>query len=380
MSEKHRKYFVNWIDGMKINKDHFISMENAMIYQQHVIAKSHMDPYNFGILSEIDSESALQISFEVNANNQVNVKVNRCLAVTSGGFIIDLDTDTPELSEFEVSISDFDLLTSENNFGEFYLVLKIQPYARVPVGNADPKENPPRHPFVIPEYTVSIIPVEQMNKVGFGDYYQVIGKLLIKDNVPVLDKQYIPPCSRVSSDKRLLKIENDLLAYFSKLELDIMTIIRKIHMKEQKSPLATSVKLFADEIATFQGLQITNQRLYLKHLPPVSLFEAISQFARLMRNTLETLTPETKEQMINYFSDWSNLKQGELEKLILDTVNFDYNHYEIAAIMSKLMTFMKTMSVLFETVSHLDYVGKRRDTNIYIKEDEKPNRSFLADD
>ena len=69
-----------------------------------------------------------------------------------------------------------------------------------------------------------------------------------------------------------------------------------------------------------------------------------------------------------------------MSELILDTVNFDYNHYEIAAIMSKLMTFMKTMSVLFETVSHLDYVGKRRDTNIYIKEDEKPNRSFLADD
>ena len=127
----------------------------------------------------------------------------------------------------------------------------------------------------------------------------------------------------------LLKIENDLLTYFSKLELDVMTIIRKIHMKEQKSPLATSVMFFADEIATFQGLQITKQRLYLKHLPPVSLFEAISQFARLMRNTLETLIPETKEQMINYFSDWCNLKQGELEKLILDTVNFDYNHLEV---------------------------------------------------
>ncbi|MBD3661283.1 MAG: hypothetical protein HUJ11_03705, partial [Arenibacter algicola] len=263
---------------------------------------------------------------------------------------------------------------------QYYIVLKIMPYGRVPIGHADPKENPPRHPFVIPEFKVSIIPVEQMNKVGFGDYFQVIGKLLMKDNVPELDKHYIPPCSKVSSDSRLLKMENDLQAYFSKLELDIMTIIRKIHMKDQKSPLATSVLLFADEIATFQGLQITKQRLYLKHLPPVSLFEAISQFARLMRNTLETLTPETKVQMINYFSDCCNLKQGELEKLILDTVNFDYNHFEIATVMSKLMTFMETMSVLFETVSHLDYVGKRRDTNIYIKEEEKPKRSFLADD
>jgi len=38
------------------------------------------------------------------------------------------------------------------------------------------------------------------------------------------------------------------------------------------------------------------------------------------------------------------------------------------------------MAVLFETLSELEYIGKRRDTQIYIKEEEKPKRSFLADD
>ncbi len=84
--------------------------------------------------------------------------------------------------------------------------------------------------------------------------------------------------------------------------------------------------------------------------------------------------------MINYFSDWCNLKQGELEKLMANTVNFNYNHYEIGSVMSKLMTFIETMSVLFETLSQLEYIGKRRDTQIYIKEEKKSKRSFLADD
>lgn len=380
MDEKHKQYFVNWIDGMKINKDHFISMENAMIYQQHIVSKSLINPYNFGILPGIDGESALDISFEINTHNHVNVNVNRCKAITAGGFIIDLDTTAPELSEFEISINDFDLQSAEDNSGEFYIVLKIMPYGRVPVGNADPKENPPRHPYVIPEYGVFIIPVEQMNKAGFGDFFQVIGKLLIKDNVPELDKEYIPPCSRVSSDERLLAIDNKLIEFFSKLEVDIMRIIHKIHAKQQKSPLASSVMLFADKIAAFQGLHITKQRLFLKHLPPVTLFEAISQFARLLRNTFNTQPPERKEEMINYFSDWSNLKQGELEELMISTVNFNYNHYEIAAVMAKMMDFIDTMAVLFETLSHLEYIGKRRDTQIYIKEEEKPKRSFLADD
>jgi hypothetical protein len=380
MAEKQKHYFVNWIDGMKINKDHFISMQNAMIYQQQIIAKSHIDPYNFGILPRTEGESTLDISYEIDTHHHLNVKVNRCLALTAGGVLIDLDTSSPELSEFEVIIKDFDLNAAESKSGEFYIVLKINPYNRTPIGIADPKENPPRHPFIIPEYGVYIVPVEQMTKTGFGDFFLVIGKLLIKDNVPELDKEYIPPCSRVSSDERLISINNRLIEFFSKLELDIMVIIRNIHTKEQKSPLASSVLLFSEKIAAFQGLHITKQRLFLKHSSPIALFEAISQFARLLRNTFNTQPAERKEEMINYFSDWCNLKQGELEKLMVDTVNFNYNHYEIADVMSRMMAFIETMSVLFDTISHLEYIGKRRDTQIYIKEEEKPKRTFLADD
>jgi hypothetical protein len=380
MEDKQKFYSVNWIDGMKINKDHFISVENAMLYNQHVIAKSQINPYNFGILPKTDDESSLNISFEIDAHNHVNVKVNRCLAITAGGIVIDLDSSSKELSEFEITIKDFDLQAVESKSGQFYIVLKINPYSRIPVGNADPRENPPRHPYVIPEYGVYIVPAERMNKGGFGDYFQVIGKILLKDNVPELDKEYIPPCSRVSSDDRLLAINNRLIEFFSKIELDIMVIIRNIHTKEQKSPLASSVLVFVDKIAAFQGLHITKQRLFLKHSPPISLFEAISQFSRLLRNTFNTQPADRKEEMINYFSDWCNLKQGELEKLMVDTVNFNYNHFEIAEVMSKLMAFIETMAVLFDTISHLEYIGKRRDTQIYIKEEEKPKRSFLAED
>jgi hypothetical protein len=241
-------------------------------------------------------------------------------------------------------------------------------------------ENPPRHPFVMPEYAVSIVPVEQMNKAGYGDFFLVIGKLLMKDNIPLPDKDYIPPCSVVSGDERLLAIENKINGFFSKLESDIMVIIRKIHTKQQKSPLAGSVMYLADKIAAYQGINMTEQRLFLKYSPPVSLFKAIAQFACFMRNTLNTQPPENKEELINYFSDWCNLKQGELEKIIVDTAGYSYNHYEITAVMSKMMAFIETMSTLFETLSHLDYIGKRRDTQIYIKEEEKPRKSFLADD
>jgi len=263
MAKKHKHHFVNWIDGMKINKDHFIGMENAMIYQQHTVNKLLVNPFNFGLLPVTDGEPALDISCIIDAGNHVNIRVNRCKAITAGGLIIDIDATSSGLSEFEISVNDFDLKTAESASGQCYIVLKANPYNRVPVGNADPLENPPRHPYVMPEYGVFIIPVEQMNKTGYGDFFLVIGKLLIKDNIPVLDKEYIPPCSRVSSDDRLLAIENSLLGFFGKLESDIMVVIRKIHTKQQKTPLAGSVLHLADKISAFLGLHITEHRSFI---------------------------------------------------------------------------------------------------------------------
>ncbi|MGB8490779.1 MAG: hypothetical protein WCE64_06940 [Bacteroidales bacterium] len=379
MAKKTKHYFINWIDGMKINKDHFIGMENAMIYQQNIVDKFLINPYNFGILPGTGEECSLDILCKIDADNHVDISINRCLAITSGGFIIDLDTCSPELTGYEISLNNYILQISESSSGQFYIVLRINPYNHMPAGHADPAENPPRHPYVIPESGVFIVPFEQMNKAGFGDFFLVIGKLIIKDNIPILDKEYIPPCSRVSSDERLLVIESKIYSFFNKLESDIMIIIRKIHTKQQKSPLAGSVLSLADKILSFLAPQMTGQRLYLKHLPPVSLFEMVLRFACLLKILLNAQPPEQKEEMINYFSDWCNLTQGELEKLLIDTTNLNYNHNEISAVMAKLMAFSETMGVLFGTLSNLEYIGKRRDTQIYIKEEGKQKKSFLAD-
>jgi len=380
MAKKHKYYFINWIDGMKINKDHFIGIENAVICQQSFFSKSLLTPFNYGILPGVNGELPLDISCRIDSNNRVNIKVNRCRAITEGGIIIDIDSEYDELSEFETGINNFDPQSAESKSGRYYIVLKVNPYGRIPVGSANPSENPPRHPYIVPDCDVSVVPIEQMGKNGFGDFFQVIGKIVLKDNIPATDTEYIPPCSRVSANERLMAMESTILAFYSKLETDIFTIIRKIHTKQQKSPLANSVLYLADKLAAFQGLNITRQRLYMKHSPPVVLFESAVCFASFLKNTLNTLTPESKEELINYFSDWCNLKQGELEKLIVETSVYNYNHNEIADVMSKMILFIETMSALFETLGHLDYIGKRRDTQIYIKEEEKPRKSFLADD
>ena len=279
MAKNQKHYFINWIDGMKITSNHFIEMENAIIYQQHSGDRLLINPYNFGILPSGDGGSALDISCSVDAAGHVNISINRCKAITTGGFIVDIDAGSPELDGLEIGLKDFDLQTLKSTSDRFYIVLKINPYDHIPVGQANPAENPPRHPYAIPEFGVFIVPAEQMNKAGFGDFFLVIGKILIKDGIPVADKDYISPCSKVSADERLRLMETRIAGFFNKLESDIMVIIRKIHTKQQKSPLANSVLLLADKLSFFLASQITQQRLYLKYSSPVALFESVSRFA-----------------------------------------------------------------------------------------------------
>jgi hypothetical protein len=380
MAKTTKHYSVNWIDGMKINKDHFIAMENAMTCQQQTVSKLLSNPFSFGVLPGTNGESPLDISLGIDSGNNVNVRINRCRALTSGGLLIDIDNSPAELQEFEVSLKDQDFQSAESSTGQFYIILKTNPYKRIPFGIASPDENPPRHPFVMPEYEVYIVPSGQMNRNGFGDFFLVIGKILTRNNIPCPDKDYITPCASVSADERLLALENRINNFFGKLESDLFLVIRKIHVKQQKTPLVNTVLYLADRLVSFLGMHTTGQRLYLRYLPPVSLFEAVVRFACFLKNTLNTQPPENKEELINYFSDWCNLKQGELEKLIVDTTSLRYDHYEISAVFERIMNFADTISALFGTLATLDYIGKHKDTQIYIKEEVKQKKSFLAED
>lgn len=118
MARKQKHYFVNWIDGMKINKDHFTGMENAMIWQQNLSGRMLINPYNFGLFSSDEAEPSVDISFRVDANNHVGVTLNRCKAITSGGILIDLDPVSGGPAEFDVSINDFDLQSAESDSGK----------------------------------------------------------------------------------------------------------------------------------------------------------------------------------------------------------------------------------------------------------------------
>jgi hypothetical protein len=77
--------------------------------------------------------------------------------------------------------------------------------------------------------------------------------------------------------------------------------------------------------------------------------------------------------MMNYLCEWCELKQGELETMLSGLSNLRYDNNDINKNIDKVISFVKVTSKLFETLSKLEFIGKKRETGIFVKEEPMNN-------
>jgi hypothetical protein len=380
MQEPLKYHHVNWIDGMKINKNHFIAMEDAINDQVRDVIAGALNANNWGLLPPLNNQGdPLKIVLTVDNQKTLRVRIFECRAVTAGGARIEIFENGTDLQGFEIPFpeSSFEIPAGGNE-KIVYVALSVNLFSGVPAGNADPAEEPPRYPFVIPSFRVHLIPEEQVSQKEIGPYYLFIGKIRIADQKPELIREYIPPCAIVRSHTTLVKFHAEFDKFFGQLELDLLKILKKISEKEQSIILSRAVALLSDKILYFLSTGILEFRWKVIDQPPLFMLEYVARLARLIRNTIDSNSGEAKEELLNYFTDWCNLKQGEFEKTLLSTINFKYEHSNIYDSAMQMIGFSEVIATLFSKLSILEYIGKKKDTNIFVKE-QTGKKSFLAD-
>jgi hypothetical protein len=380
MHEPLKYHHVNWVDGMKVNKSHFIGLENASIDRIKDAIACGLNYNNYGLLPSINEKgNPLKIVMTVDNQKTLRVKVFECSAITPGGARIEIFENGTDIYGFAIPFPEntFDLSVTGNE-NCVYVALSVDPFSRMPIGNADPAEEPPRYPNVTSSYHVHIIPEDQLSKKELGPYFLLIGKIRIVDQKPELLKEYIPPCTSVRGHSALVRFHAESDKFLGQLELDLLKILNKISEKEQSNILARVVAHLSENILYFLSTGILDFRWRIIDQPPLYMFEFIGRLARLIKNTIDSNSGEAKEELLNYFTDWCNLKQGEFEKALIGTVNFQYEHTNSYNTLNVMMKFTEVIATLFNKLSILEYIGKKKDTNIFVKE-QTGKKSFLAD-
>jgi hypothetical protein len=393
MAKQNNYLPVNWVDGMKINKNHFIDEQNARIQAQAISTGVHVNNINYGLLPAItDNHSALKLYINYDNQQQVTVNLLSCRAVTPGGFVINIEQDNEDdFISFSEKIKGLSVPFSELKLkaDTYFVILGVNPYKRIPTGNASEDEIPARIPFTLPQYSLSLLSEDEIQHKKIGLYHLVIGKFFLKEQNIQVDQDYIPPCVTSSSHPDLMDVFAGMESFISKMELYCTQILQKIIIKKQVNDLAQIVQRICENLLQYTNTHAMVYRWSMLHQPPLHMLSVVASMARVLKNSLDQYLGSGKEELINYFMEWCELKQGELENLITNLTNHKYVHEDINGTVELTASFTKSISTLFHNLSRLEYIGKKKEANIFVKEEVvksdfpeleiKKRRSFLAD-
>lgn len=385
MKAEHTHHKINWVDGMKINKNHFIGMENAMMSALHNSNANNVTPVNFGLLpSSSLAQNSIDLVMSMDGQSTIHVEVNTCRAITLGGFEINITEHTKTLLEQSGQIlkHQYDLDTNDQ---EWFIVLYVNPFNKIPVGDADPQEDPPRHPFVLSDYKIDIIPKNESSDNEMGLYHITIGKVEMVGETPTLVEDFIPPCRSIQSHPDLKFTYSEIGAFLNQMEHFSMHIVQKIYQKKQTNDLAHMVLHLAQKTGEYLNSIIPEFRLKDKYEAPVAMLTKLVSLSRVIKSALDVYVGTGKEELLNYLTDWCDLNQGAFENVLIEMIELDYVHTNINESLYKTSAFTRLMLSLYKKLNELDYIGKKSDSNIFVKEEVvdntevKSRRSFLLD-
>jgi hypothetical protein len=362
------KYYpVNWIDGMKLNREHFQQMEFALTDAVRDGVNQTMHAWNFGLLPGLQGpESSLQLQLDIDKAGLIRVRLDTCRAVTMAGARIDLVTIPGQ--QLHASVGE---LNAEYNFltangKNLFVVLSVNPFERDYFGEPDPGEHPPRYPLTKPKYSLDIIPQDQFLEVG--PFHVPVAKLQVQNNAVFPVNGYIPPCTSMAAHHVLHDLHDELQHFYSQMEIHTSTIVQKIFQKAQKKDLAEMAQYICERMLQYFPQIIHQQRWLAFDQPPVHEIARLAGLARVMKNALEVRSGSGREEFINYLTEWDefNLQQGEFEALLNDLLHLEYDHLDIQNSVEKAHRFMSVMNQVFMKLAKLDYIGKREDPGIIV--------------
>lgn len=386
MIEKLTYLPVNWIDGMKINKNHFISVQNFISDSVKDSVGVHTSLINYGLLPVQDS---IKLNLIIDNHKLLRIKVEECHAISPNGSRIEIGAGVSEALSLSLPYPE---AVHEMKDGEqlvLFACLSVNHIKRNPYGDPDPEENPPRYPYTIPEYTLNLISEKELDKAGgFGANYLTIGKILVNSGESKIDENYIAPSTTVSSHKRLLDLYTEIDRFYGQIELYAVHIAQKIHAKKQNNLLAVMMESMTDRTLSYLGSEINRFRWLSPHNPPANMLSSVVGLARVLKNFIDSRSGAGKEELLNYFAEWCNVTQGDFETIFSDVINSDYNHNQMDITVKKIVVFMDVLETLYSILNRLDYIGKKRDGSIFVSENTddkdvvihaKRSRTFLAD-
>ncbi|AWG25817.1 hypothetical protein [Flavobacterium kingsejongi] len=357
---------INWTDGVKLTKDHFIDNYFNFITIVSDYNKVHLNNFNYGC-TQTASDKSIDIDIKIEAG-QLVAYLRKCELIAKNGHLISFNQELygTNLPEAKINANDLD----RNSFEFYYVIVSINPYDLIPVGIPNPNMIPLHHPHVLPEIKLHIVNKKEVNDNFLEGYFLIVKKIAFQNGTFIEDNKYIAPVVKAKNNEILnqfiTRINNELYL------LNDFSI--KIHKKNNQSSannkLVSNTFSLCSTIINYYG----EQCFYLKNIaseePPVYMFDKIIVLANHLLSSLTLMDDKEKETLLQYYYEWIDVKPSELLSVLFEAKSAVYDHNDISETLDKLNQFLSVLKRLWQKLSELEYIGIRKE-NIVISEETK---------
>ena len=366
-----QKRLVNWVDGMKISKNHLVQTEDYLIDIIRDIASIRLTDNNYGLLPPYKGEP-LSSDFEIinRIANHVEINLKKCNAITAGGCQIHINpSDHSGYLHLDYSF-DSDAERQQDDVQLTWdVILVVKPFERVPLGIPDPEETPPRHPDALQAYNLFIKPSGEINSGAFGMHHLTIGRIVKEGDRYEVDSTYIPPCTSMSSHPDLKDYYERFGQYLSNIETASLRIVQKIHDQDNTSDIARNINLVCENLLNYISTVYFNFKNNGRFYTPAETINVFSSLAHVCFSAIQYMSKKQREKMLQYFYEWNDvaITPGNFTESLTGMIEMTYNHQNIRLLMDKTEEFMSVFSGLWLKLSTLEYIGQNRE-NIVVAE------------
>ncbi|WP_159475581.1 hypothetical protein [Chryseobacterium sp. 18068] len=366
MIQPIKHFAINWVDGMKVSQRHLNDQDNFLIDTIRDANSLGITNYNYGLLP-LSNEFTDKTIFDVHntATNDVQLFIKNCSAVTLAGYRLELKDRRVSVKSLAKSLN----LDENQMDGEYYILISVNPFDKVPFGDIDPEEIPPRHPNAHANYHIELLPVSSLNSNHSGGNYLVVGKVDFKGNIAQVNTNFIPPCTSIQSHPVLIDYYNGYAKSIGNLQQYAFKIIQKASHKNQNTSLALNVKALCNVLVNTFGDIYFQFRNIIPYQPPVFLIETFATLALRMYNSTQILVPGELEEMLNYSLEWSEIAPHTLLNQLSTVAETNYDHHNSGEPLLYISQMLRSLETIFAKLSELDYIGQRKE-NIIVNEQE----------
>lgn len=355
---------INWQDGMKINKSHFLESDFYHINQHNLSRSFLLTENNFGLLPSADkTKPSFDIHLILEGGNVVVKKFKFGVLMLNGTFF---QIDSDELNSMMV---DTDIIKTKfiySDYGEqdFYLIFKVNPYKGISFGSYLSEDLPIRRPHLIPFFEFHLIPEKKIKGDFFSEDFFAIAKFSVISNQIVIDPDYIPPVTSL--------VSHDLLVRFKNQSYDTLLIIEQCLIEIAKKYGKMNAETFRDTLLLLSNnllCSISRIKFELKHnllyQPPIELIIRIKELANILNSTLLMRTEIGKDRFLNEVNKILGSGKFQFEEMLKQMVLLEYRHYNISASIAMTKEFLDHISRILKSLS--EYEKTKKPIDILIK-------------